>query len=124
MYSWKYIRSSRINCEPACVPCITCNIIPQFCLWISNSVCAFLTCPFLSSRNYVNSNYCLEEFQLAHHQMVNEDKRYLMAVLLEPLDMNSLPRDLQMYLRTYTYIDATKHPRNLALYDTFETFLY
>ena len=66
-------------------------------------------------RNFVNSNYCLEEFQLAHHKMVNEDKRYLMAVLLEPLDMSALPRDLQMYLRTYTYIDATKHPRNLAL---------
>ena len=57
----------------------------------------------------------MEEFRIAHHKMVKEDKKYLIAVLLEPLDTDALPRDLQMYLRTYTYIDATKHPRNIPV---------
>ncbi len=57
----------------------------------------------------------MEEFKLAHHKMVNGEKRYLIAVVLEPLDIDALPRDLQMYLRTYTYIDATKTPRDLPL---------
>ena len=57
----------------------------------------------------------MEEFRIAHHKMVKEDKKYLIAVLLEPLDIDALPRDLQMYLRTYTYIDATKHPRDMTM---------
>ena len=65
-------------------------------------------------RNYVNSDYCKVEFQQAHHRMVHGDKKYLIAFLLEPLDVDALPPDLQMYLRTYTYIDATKHPRDIT----------
>ncbi len=63
----------------------------------------------------MNSTYCMQEFELAHNRMVNGDKRYLIAVLLESLDVDALPRDMQMYLRTYTYIDATKTPRDLPL---------
>ena len=40
----------------------------------------------------------------------NEQKKYLVPILKEEIDINSLPkdqRDLQMYLRTYTYIDGT-----------------
>ena len=58
----------------------------------------------------------MEEFKLAHHKMVNGDKKYLIAILLEPLDVDALPRNLQMYLRTYTYIDATKKPRTFSMY--------
>ena len=57
----------------------------------------------------------MEEFRIAHHKMVKEDKKYLIAVLLELLDIDALPRDLQMYMRTYTYIDATKHPRDMTM---------
>ena len=55
----------------------------------------------------------MEEFQLAHHKVATGDKKYLKAILLESLEIDDLPRDLQMYVRTYTYIDATKHPRNI-----------
>ena len=61
----------------------------------------------------------MEEFKLAHYNMVHRDKKYLVVILLESLDIGALPRDLQMYLRTYTYIDATKQPRNLPLYASF-----
>ncbi len=57
----------------------------------------------------------MEEFKIAYHQVVNGEKKYLIPVLLEPLDIDALPRDLQTYLRTYTYIDATKTPRDLSL---------
>ncbi len=67
----------------------------------------------LCSRNFVTSGYCMQEFGLAHHRMVHGDKKYLIPVLLEPLDIDALPRNLQMYLRTHTYIDATKTPRTL-----------
>ena len=56
----------------------------------------------------------MEEFRIAHHKMVEEEKKYIIAVLLEPLDIDALPsKDLQMYLRTRTYVDATKHPRDM-----------
>ena len=58
----------------------------------------------------------MEEFRMAHHIMVNENKKYIVAILVEPLDVDALPQDLRMYLRTYTYIDATKIPRDMTRY--------
>ena len=55
------------------------------------------------------------EFKCAHLRMVQGDKKFLIAVLLEPLDIDALPRDLQMYLRTYTYIDATNQKEKLPV---------
>ncbi len=37
----------------------------------------------------------------------------MIPVLLEKLDMDSLPRELQMYMRTHTYIDATDEANDL-----------
>ena len=48
--------------------------------------------------------------------MVRGQKKYLVRILKEEIDIDSLPsdlRDLQMYLRTYTYIDGTNHVKNL-----------
>ena len=56
----------------------------------------------------------MEEFRIAHHVMVNENKKYLIAILLETLDVDALPEDLRMYLRTHTYIDAAKIPRDIT----------
>ena len=59
----------------------------------------------------------MEEFRLAHHKMVKENKKYLIVILLEPLDVDALSnRDLQMYIRTRTYIDATRLPENRHRY--------
>ena len=70
---------------------------------------------FLVEIMYVRS-IGMEEFRMAHHIMVNENKKYIVAILLEPLDVDALPQDLRMYLRTYTYIDATKIPRDMTRY--------
>ena len=59
----------------------------------------------------------MEEFQLAHAQMMKGQKHFLIPILKENLDIDSLPddlRDLKMYLRTHTYIDATKERTNIA----------
>ena len=56
---------------------------------------------------------CMEYFRLAHHNMVVESKTYLIVVLLETLDVDALSnRDLQMYIRTRTYIDARQAIRS------------
>ena len=57
----------------------------------------------------------MEEFQLAHAQMVKGQKKFLVPILKEQLDIDSLPddmRDLQMYLRIHTYIDATNYEKD------------
>ena len=41
--------------------------------------------------------------------MVNGQKKFLIPILKEPLDIDSLPKDMQMYLRTYTYIDGINY---------------
>ena len=54
----------------------------------------------------------MEEFQMAHLQMIKGQKKYLVPILKEQIDIDSLPkdqRDLQMYLRTHTHIDGTNH---------------
>ena len=59
------------------------------------------------------SCWCVQEFQTAHNEMVEGRKKFLIPVLIEKLDMDSLPRELQMYMRTYTYIDATDEANDL-----------
>ena len=64
----------------------------------------------------MESGWCMEEFQMAHLEMVRGQKRYLVPILKEQIDIDSLSkdqRDLQMYLRTYTYIDGTNHNRDI-----------
>ena len=53
---------------------------------------------------------------MAHLEMIKGQKKYLVPILKEDIDIDSLPkdqRDLQMYLRTYTYIDGTNYVKNL-----------
>ena len=58
----------------------------------------------------------MEEFKIAHLEMIRGQKKYLVPILKEEINIDSLPkdqRDLQMYLRTYTYIDGTNYAKNL-----------
>ena len=48
----------------------------------------------------------MEEFYLSHHKVMKANPNYLIPVLMEDLNIDQLPRDLQTYLRTHTYIDA------------------
>ena len=51
----------------------------------------------------------MQEFYLAHHKVMNGKPEYLIPVLMEDLNIDQLPRDLQTYLRTHTYIDAREY---------------
>ena len=48
----------------------------------------------------------MEEFFLAHHKVISGKPNYLIPVLMEELDIDQLPRDLQTYVRTHTYTDG------------------
>ena len=53
---------------------------------------------------------------MAHLEMIRGHKKYLIPILKEQINVDSLPRDqrdLQMYLRTYTYIDGTNHAKDI-----------
>ncbi len=51
----------------------------------------------------------MQEFYIAHQKVTEGNPKFLIPILLEDLPMDELPRDLQMYLRTYTYIDAREY---------------
>ena len=64
-------------------------------------------------RNFVESNWCLEEFSQAYHQVIEGRLNYIIVVLLEKPAPNKLPPELEVYLTTHTYIDARKHTEEL-----------
>ncbi len=60
-------------------------------------------------RNFLASNWCMQEFYIAHQKVTEGNARFLIPVLLEDITLEELPRDLQTYIRTYTYIDAREN---------------
>ncbi len=60
-------------------------------------------------RNFLNSNWCMQEFYFAHRLVTEGNVDFLIPILLEDMPIAELPRDLQAYLRTFTYIDARKN---------------
>ena len=55
----------------------------------------------------------MEEFRIAHEQVVSGRRNFLIPVLLEDLSKLDMPDDLKLYLDTYTYLEA--HSNNEAL---------
>ncbi len=55
----------------------------------------------------------MEEFRTAYQKVVEGNKHYIIVVLVEDLDIDTLPNELQSYLRTYTYIDARNYENDL-----------
>ena len=51
----------------------------------------------------------MEEFYLAHQEVMDGRVSYLVPILMEAADINQLPLDLRTYLRTHTYIDAREY---------------
>ena len=51
----------------------------------------------------------MEEFMIADNEAVNGRKNFIIIVLKEKLEINKLPKELKTYMKTYTYIDATKN---------------
>lgn len=56
------------------------------------------------SEHFAESEWCLFEFQRAHHEMLQDGRRRLIAVLVGDVDVNGLPMDLKTYLKTNTYL--------------------
>ena len=59
-------------------------------------------------RKYLDSVWCKEEFQLAHLEAVEGRHRFIILIMLEDINVNDLPDEMQKYVKTHTYIDATK----------------
>ena len=57
----------------------------------------------------------MEEFTIAHQKVVEGNKNFILMVLVEDLDLDTLPNELQSYLRTYTYIDARNYEEDLEV---------
>ena len=55
----------------------------------------------------------MEEFIIADAEAVNGRKNFIIIVLKDKLKIKDLPWELKTYMRTYTYIDATKNTEKL-----------
>ena len=66
-------------------------------------------------RDFVASNWCRHEFEIAFHKNkdIPEKSRFLILILLEDIPQEIIKehncKDLQTYLNTHTYIDARKY---------------
>ncbi len=50
----------------------------------------------------------MEEFTLAYAEALKNTKtNFIIVILKEKLDMNTLRKDIKMFLTTHNYIDAT-----------------
>ena len=58
-------------------------------------------------RNYLNSDWCKEEFQLAHLEAVEGRHRFIILIMVDYIPVKDLPDEMQKYVKTHTYIDAT-----------------
>ena len=50
---------------------------------------------------------------IADAEAVNGRKNFIVIVLKDNLQIKDLPRELRTYMRTYTYIDATRNTDKL-----------
>ena len=55
----------------------------------------------------------MEEFMIADAEAVDGRKNFIIIVLKEKLQMKELTKELKTYMKTYTYIDATKNTDKL-----------
>ena len=56
------------------------------------------------SRNFLQSQWCMYEFQEAFKQSILERKRHMIMVMLEDIHDSELPKDLKRCMKTFTYI--------------------
>ena len=55
----------------------------------------------------------MEEFMIADAEAVCGRKNFIIIILIEDIPTNKMPKELRTYMRTYTYIDATKNTDKL-----------
>ena len=65
-------------------------------------------CLVILSRNYINSSWCMHEFQLAYGRMIEErlPSCSLIMVMMESIPKDELPESIKSYIFTCTYIEC------------------
>ncbi len=59
----------------------------------------------LFSRNSINAGWFLAEFHIAHEQMIQGRKKYLIPLMIHDLKACDIQdADLRMYVESYTYL--------------------
>ena len=56
------------------------------------------------SQNYLKSEWCMLEFCAAHNKVLNDRTHYLILVLFDDVKVSQLEEDMQLYIRTNTYL--------------------
>ena len=50
---------------------------------------------------------------IADNEAVNGRKNFIIIILKEKIPKKELPKELRTYMKTYTYIDATKNIKQI-----------
>ncbi len=62
---------------------------------------------FVFARNSIDAGWFLTEFHIAHTQMVNGRKKYIIPLMLEKIKASEIQdADLRMYVESHTYLDC------------------
>ena len=88
---------------------VSCSVHMFALMKIHNSKCIFVK--FLE---IFWSKWGMEEFMIADAEAVGGRKNYIIIILTDKLDEKELTTELKTYLRTYTYIDATKNTEEIS----------
>ena len=59
------------------------------------------------TRKYLASEWCMLEFRAAHERVLNDRSNYLILVLFDDVPIKELEDDMQLYLRTNTYLSVS-----------------
>ena len=57
------------------------------------------------SRNFIQSEWCMLEFRAAHRRVLEGRRNYLIIVLFDDVNIDSLDDELKLYLKTNTYLN-------------------
>ena len=57
--------------------------------------------------NFIKSGWCMEEFRQAHYRNLQQQKRRLVVLMVDPsvVEMEEMSTELRDYLSRYTYIE-------------------
>ncbi|XP_013406435.1 toll-like receptor Tollo [Lingula anatina] len=56
------------------------------------------------SQNFLDSEWCLYEFQTAHHQALQDRTNRVIVILLEDIPLKNMDNELRAYMKTKTYL--------------------
>ncbi|KAG8226189.1 hypothetical protein J437_LFUL012471 [Ladona fulva] len=57
------------------------------------------------SKNFVESQWCCWEMEMANHKLFNDSRNFLILIELDRLDRKMLPRHLRFLMETRTYLE-------------------